>query len=71
MTQTDVDENLVVIAAVEGYSSRHHMKASEAFRLFQKYQVLELLRSQYKALFAKGLDESIRFAEDILERKMA
>ena len=63
------DENLMVVAAVEGYSFIHGMETKEAFDLLRRYNVFELLRSQYDTLHTQSLDESVSFAEDVLSRE--
>ena len=70
MTQKEIDQNLIVVAAVEGYSGKYKMPVQLVFALFKKYNILELLRSQYEVLHTQSLDESISFAEDILSRRV-
>lgn len=62
------DENLIVIAAVEGYSFEHGMKTKDTFELFRQHNMFELIRSQYDVLHTQSLDESVIFAEDVLAR---
>ena len=62
------DENLMVVAAVEGYSFEHGMSEIEAFDLLSRHNVFNLIRSQYDTLHTQSLDESVSFAEDILSR---
>jgi hypothetical protein len=62
------DQNLMVVAAVEGYAFNHHMDARSVLALFLRNKVNELIRSQYDVLHTQALDESIAFAEDILAR---
>ena len=69
MTQTDIDKNLIVVAAIEGYSDKHNIPAKAVFDLFQENNIINLLRSQYEALHTQGIYEGILFAEDILSRK--
>jgi hypothetical protein len=59
----------MVVAAVEGYSFIHGMETKEAFDLLRRYNVFELLRSQYDTLHTQSLDESVSFAEDVLSRE--
>jgi len=69
MTQMEIDKNLIVVAAIEGYSSRHNMSAKLVFDLFRKNNIIELLRSQYEVLHTQSIDEGVFFAEDILARR--
>ena len=64
----ETDENLMIVTAVEGYSFEHDMNEKEAFDLFSRHNVFNLLRSQYDTLHTQSLDESVSFAEDILSR---
>jgi hypothetical protein len=67
--QIEMDKNLIVVAAIEGYSSKHDMPAVEVFDLFKEYNIIELLRSQYEVLHTQSLDEGVAFAEDIMARR--
>jgi hypothetical protein len=58
----------MVVAAVEGYSFGHGMDEKDAFDLFSRHDLFDLLRSQYDTLHTQSLDESVSFAEDILSR---
>ncbi|GHV31394.1 hypothetical protein FACS1894167_13720 [Synergistales bacterium] len=60
------NENLMIVAAVEGYSFRHNMASKDAFDLFARHDILNLIRSQYDTLHTQGLDENISFAEDVI-----
>jgi hypothetical protein len=62
------DQNLMLVAAVEGYSQRHNMEPSDVLKLFIKNNINTLIRSQYETLHTQSLDESASFAEDILNR---
>jgi hypothetical protein len=62
------DENLLVVAAVEGYSRRHHIPTSETIELFSSKGLLQLIRENYPVLHTQSLDESADFAEDVLAR---
>jgi hypothetical protein len=70
MTQKEIDQNLMVVAAVEGYAQKHQIDAAESFGLFKKHGILNMIRSCYEMLHTQSLDESVAFAEDILARKM-
>ena len=62
------DENLMVVAAVEGYSYEYGMHEKDVFDLFSQYDIFNLLRSQYDTLHTQSLDESISFAKDVISR---
>ena len=62
------DENLMVVAAVEGYSFVHRMSEKDTFDLFSRYNIFNLLRSQYDVLHTQSLDESVSFVNDVLSR---
>ncbi|MDR0627661.1 MAG: DUF3791 domain-containing protein [Bifidobacteriaceae bacterium] len=62
------DENLLVVAAVEGYSRRHQRPAREAIDLMSRTGVLQVIRRNYRTLHSQSLEESADFAEDVLAR---
>ena len=66
MTETEHDENLMFIFAIEGYSQRYNMPEKDVISLFLQHGINHLIRKNYKALHTQDLDESIAFAEDIL-----
>jgi hypothetical protein len=69
MTQKEHDENLLVVTAVEGYSYRHNIPATEAFDLLDRQGVLALVRKNYETLHTQSLEETADFADDIMSRK--
>jgi len=69
VTETERDQNLMLIYAVEGYSQRNNLPERDVLILFRKYGINRLIRKNYNALHTQDLDESISFAEDILLRK--
>jgi hypothetical protein len=69
MTETERDQNLMLVYAVEGYSQRHNLQEKDVISLFQKHGISNLIRKNYNALHTQDLDESISFAEDILSWK--
>ena len=71
MTETERDQNLMLVYAVEGYSQRHNMPERDVVSLFLKHEINHLIRKNYNALHTQDLDESISFAEDILSRKQS
>jgi len=68
MTQTERDENLMIVVAVEGYSHKHKISPQDTLSLFMRYDVDKLIRRNYGALHTQAFDEPLLFAEDILAR---
>ncbi len=68
--QKERDSNLIVVATVEEYSSRHHMSVKEVLSLFEQYDITDLLRSQYEVLHMMDLGEGANFAESVLQGAM-
>jgi len=62
------DENLLVVAAVEGFSRRHHIPARDTIERFSRKGILRLIRENYPVLHTQDLDDSVDFAEDVLYR---
>jgi len=69
MTETERDQNLMLVYAVEGYSQRHNLPEKDTLALFRKHGINQLIRKNYNTLHTQSLDESISFAEDILSWK--
>jgi hypothetical protein len=67
-TQAQRDENLLVVAAVEGYSRRHRLSARATFDAFQAAGVIASIRKHSGVLHTLALEESVDFAEDLLAR---
>lgn len=67
----DRDKNLLVVTALDGYARNHRISTYEAAQVFKKNDMFSLIRSQYDVLHTLALDESIRFAEDVLARRNA
>ncbi len=65
--QEEREANLIVVAAVEEYSLRHHMPVKEVVSLFKRHGITVLLRSQYEVLHMMDLGEGANFAESVLE----
>lgn len=61
------DMNLIVVTTVEEFGFRHHMETKEALFLFEKYNIIALLRSQYGVLHMMDLEEGADFAESVLQ----
>jgi hypothetical protein len=69
MTDTQRDQNLMLIYAVEGYAHRHNMTTREILKLFREYGVTEAIRRCYGTLHTQDYDESVYFAEDFIEAR--
>jgi len=69
MTQTERDENLMIVVAVEGYSHKHRISPQDTLSLFMRNDVNRLIRKNYGALHTQSFDEPLLFAEDVLARK--
>lgn len=68
MNQIEMDKNLMVVTAIQGYAENHHIAEVEAYELFARKDLLTLIRSQYEALHTQPLEECINFVEDVLAR---
>ena len=71
MNDTQHDENLLVVFAVEEYARRHKISAYETLSLFLKLGITESIRQCYDTLHTQDIYECVSFAEDILKRKTA
>jgi uncharacterized protein (DUF433 family) len=71
MTDTQHEENLLVVFAVEEYARRHKISARETLSLFLKFGITESIRQCYDTLHTQDIYECVSFAEDILKRKSA
>ena len=69
MANAEIDKNLIVVADVEGYSSKHNLSTGAVFDLFVENNILILLRSQYDVLHTQSIDEGVIFTENILARR--
>jgi len=67
-SQKERDANLLVVVAVEGYSMKHGIPASEVAQLFCKHGLFDAIRSNFEILHTQSLEESAAFADDILAR---
>ena len=68
--QEERDANLIVVATVEEYGLRHHMPVKEVLSLFERNNIVALLRSQYEVLHMMDLSEGANFAESVLQRSV-
>ena len=71
MTQTERNENLIIVAAVERYASMHGIGVVEAFDLFKSYDLFSILRENYNTLHTQDLFEGASFAADYISRQTA
>ncbi len=69
MTETERDENLMIVIAVEGYSHKHKISPQDTLSLFMRNDINRLIRKNYGALHTQSFDEPLLFAEDVLARK--
>jgi len=69
MINTQHDENLLVVFAVEEYARRYRISAHETLDLFIKFGITESIRQCYDTLHTQDINECVLFAEDILKRK--
>ncbi|MCL2232159.1 MAG: DUF3791 domain-containing protein [Treponema sp.] len=69
MTETERDENLMLVYAVKGYSQRHNISEKDVISLFREHGINQLIRKNYNALHTQDFDECISFAEDVLAWK--
>lgn len=67
-TQTEMDKNLLVVTAIQGYAENHNMSESEVFEKFQANNMLSLIRNEYEALHTQPLEETVGFVEDVMKR---
>lgn len=68
MSQDEMDTNLLIVTAVEGYAQNHQMSESEVYADFVKYKIISLIRNQYEALHTQSLEETVNFVEDVMSR---
>jgi hypothetical protein len=69
VTQREHLQNLIIVAAVDGYAAEYAMRPLEAFDLFERYGLFRVLRDNYETLHTQSLDESARFAADYIMQK--
>ena len=69
LTQTERNENLIIVAAVDRYASMHGIGVVEAFDLFKEYDLFSILRENYGALHTQGIFEGASFADDYISRQ--
>lgn len=62
------DEKLIYVSTVEEYAFRHGLKVSDVLRIFKKYGIEKLLKSQYEVLHMLDISDSVSMVEGILGR---
>jgi hypothetical protein len=68
MQAKEISEFLQV-AAVEEYGRRHSMQTGDVLDLFERYNLLPVIDSQYDVLHTLDPDEACDFAEDYMEAR--
>lgn len=68
MNQSEIDANLLVVTAVEGYAQNHNISESDVYEEFVKYKIISLIREQYEVLHTQPLEETVNFVEDVMKR---
>lgn len=68
LDQKERDMNLLVVAAVEGYSMKNGIPASKTAEIFRRKGVFDIIRANYEILHTQSLEESAAFAGDVLAR---
>jgi hypothetical protein len=67
-TQEQRTENLIIVAAIDGYASAHCMSNEEAFEIFRQCDMFRILRDNYDTLHTQDLFEGAEFASDYIAR---
>lgn len=62
------DSNFLIVAAVEEYAFRHHMKTEDVIYKFKRHNIFSAIRSQYKVVHMLDLGEASLFVEDMLRK---
>lgn len=68
MTQSELDKNLLVVTAVQGYAENHHETEENVYKEFEKYNILPLVREEFDVLHTQPLEETVNFVEDVMSR---
>jgi len=68
LSQTEHIQNLILVAAVDGYARHNKISPIEAFDTFESYGLFEILRENYETLHTQELFEGARFADDYISR---
>jgi hypothetical protein len=68
MLSVERQENLIIVAALEGYADMRNIPVSVAYELFVKYNLFNMLRKHYGTLHTQDLYEGAHFADDYIKR---
>jgi hypothetical protein len=68
MTEIEREQNLMIVYAVEGYAKQHNLSERETLALFTQHDITKAIRKHYGALHTQDLDESVFFAEDVINQ---
>ena len=71
LNQTEHIQNLIIVAAIDGYARQHNISPVEAFDIFERCGLFEILRENYETLHTQDLFEGARFADDYISRHNA
>ena len=71
MSQTEHIQNLILVAAVDGFARQHNISPIEAFDTFERYGLFEILCENYETLHTQELFEGARFADDYISSHSA
>jgi hypothetical protein len=66
MTQIERGQNLIIVAAIDRYADEHSISNQEAYALFLKYDLFNILRDNYDTLHTQELFEGAAFANDYI-----
>ena len=66
--QEEIDANLLVVTAVQGYATNHHLTEQKAYEILSEHNMLSLIRGQYGVLHTQPLEETVAFVEDVMKR---
>ena len=67
-SQIEMDKNLLVVTAIQGYAENHNMPEAEVYEKFQSNNIITLIRNEYEALHTQPLEETVDFVEDVMKR---
>jgi hypothetical protein len=68
MTQIEREKNLIIVAALDRYADMYEIGVLDAFDIFKRYGLLDILRDNYGTLHTQGLFEGASFADDYIAR---
>ncbi len=64
----EIDKNLLVVTAVEGYAHNHNIEAKTAYETLSNHNLISLVREQYDVLHTQPIEETVSFVEDVMKR---